>query len=243
MNNKITGDFEDLNKFRGLGEDPAYNVPKFPNPQRPRFWPLSKWTLAPQDLGYDPFPNVSWKGLRLLKDPEAQVAYHNLLWELKPKTIIELGVFSGGSLVWFRDLTRMFGIPDVQIIGIDKDLSRCQIGKEEMDGISLHQGDCNELVTLDFLKGLGLQHPILLIDDAHWNTFNVLKFAVNELLQENDYIVLEDMIPYWRKYSPNMLEKHMSAFDSVMKLDLLYSNIKGQLEGGVFKVTNKGQQN
>lgn len=224
--------FCDLNKFRGLGETPVYHQPVLDN-DRPRFWPLDKYKSAPQDLGYNDFFATSWKGLRLLKDPETQSAYHNLLWELKPKTIIELGVYSGGSLVWFRDLAKSFGLNST-IIGVDFDLSRCQIRHDDMDNIKLIEGDSNHPEKLDFGE---LQHPILFIDDAHCNTFNVLKhLLLCQVLKLGDYFVIEDTMPLWKRYSPTLLQSHLNSFRNVMTLDLLYSNACAQLKDGVFKI-------
>jgi len=228
----VHGDFVDLNRYRGLGEDPAYHPPVLEN-NRPRFWPLDQWNAAPADLGYDDMPSVGWKGLRDPKDTETQAAYHNLLWELQPKTIVELGVYGGGSLVWFRDLAQAFGFP-CEVIGIDIDLSRCQIPEGQMERISLHQGDCNAPESFAFLNAI--EHPVLFIDDAHCNTFNVLKFAVNNFLGGGDYVIIEDMMGMWKRYSPKKLQSHLAAFTNVLALDLVYSNVPCQLKDGVFKV-------
>lgn len=219
----VATDFADLHKFRGLGEDPVYRQPIV----KDRFQPF------PDITGYNDFFAVSWKGLRLLKDPDTQATYHNLLWELKPKTILELGVYSGGSLVWFRDLAKAFGF-DCTVIGVDIDLSRCQIQDDDMNGIKLMKGDCNRPDQLDFEK---LEHPILLIDDAHCNTFNILKHVLtNDILKAGDYFVIEDTMPLWKRYCPKTLQSHLEAFCDFMALDLLYSNTSAQLKDGVFKI-------
>ena len=36
--------------------------------------------------------------------------YPMLLFELKPKTIIEIGAFNGGSAIWLADNLELFGI-------------------------------------------------------------------------------------------------------------------------------------
>ena len=124
MHDDFRKHFLDLNMFRGVGEDPVYHPPVLTD--RPRAWPLDRWIDAPRDLGFDEFPHYHWRGLRLLKEPQTQSAYHDLLWELRPRTIIELGVYSGGSLIWFRDLTKLMGI-NCQVFGMDKNLAQCQI--------------------------------------------------------------------------------------------------------------------
>lgn len=225
----ITTNFADLHKFRGLGEDPVYHQQTLKN----RFQPF------PDVTGYNDFFAVSWKGYRLLKDPETQAAYHNLLWELKPKTILEFGVYSGGSLVWFRDLVKAFGF-DCTVIGVDIDLSRCQIKADDMNDIELIEGDCNFPEKLNFGK---LEHPILLIDDAHCSTFNILKYViVNEILKAGDYFVIEDTMPMWKRYSPQTLQSHLAAFSEFITMDLLYSNTCAQLQDGVFKILQQNNK-
>jgi cephamycin C biosynthesis protein len=230
-------DYLDLNAFRGLGEDPIYRLPQLVD--RPRAWPLSRWGEAPHDLGFNDFLNCQWKGMRLLKDPPTQSAYHNLLWELRPRTIIELGIYSGASLVWFRDLTKLMGI-DCKVIGFDKNLTRNRIPASDMDNITLIEGDCNDLSTLEPLLA-HTDQPVLLIDDAHWNTFNVMSWAAARLLRPGDYFVIEDMIQFWDRYSPKLLAEYLASFDGVLEMDMLYANSCPQLERGVFRRSNVEQ--
>ncbi|MER5884111.1 CmcI family methyltransferase [Streptomyces sp. NPDC001941] len=230
MNDYSAEEFLDLSKFSGLGEDPAYHPPVLSD--RPRDWPLDQWDEAPRDLGYSDFSRYQWRGLRLLKDPDTQAALHDLVFELKPRTIVELGVYGGGSLAWFRDLTRLMGL-DTQVIGIDRDLSRCQIPQDEMHNISLREADCNDLSTFEQLKDLA--HPLIFIDDAHANTFNIMRWAVDHLLDEGDYFIIEDMIPYWYRYSPQHLIQYLSSFRDVLSMDMVYANTSPQLDRGVFR--------
>lgn len=224
-------DFLDLNTFRGRGEDPAYHPPVLTD--RPRAWPLDKWADAPTDLGFIDFPYYHWRGLRLLKDPPTLSAYHDLLWELRPRTIIELGTYSGASLVWFRDVTKLMGI-DCQVVGIDKNLDLCQIPPSEMSNITLLEADCTNLETLEPLRALA-RHPLLVIDDAHANTFNVMRWAVDHVLAEGDYFIIEDMIASWHRYSPNLLTQYLASFRNVLTMDMLYANTCQQLYRGVFR--------
>lgn len=235
MQDSFHRDFSDLNLFRGVGEDPVYHPPVLKD--RPRAWPLDKWADAPRDLGFDDFTRCHWRGLRLLKDPPTQAAYHDLLWELRPRTIIELGIYSGGSLVWFRDLTRLIGI-DCQVVGMDRNLSRCQIPRSEMSNIALHEGDCSAVESLEPLRAAA-RHPLILIDDAHCNTFNVMKWAVDHLLEEGDYFIIEDMIQFWHRYSPHLLTEYLAAFRDVLTMDMVYANSCPQLDRGVFRRTGR----
>ncbi|OKI04830.1 cephalosporin hydroxylase [Streptomyces sp. CB02923] len=230
MNDYSRETFLDLNTFRGLGEDPKYHPPVLTD--RPREWPLDKWADAPRDLGFADFSRYQWRGLRMLKDPDTQAAYHDLLCELRPRTIVELGVYGGGSLVWFRDMARLMGI-DCQVIGIDKDLSRCQIPSSERENISLYEADCSVLETFEPLRDAA--HPLIFIDDAHSNTFNIIKWTIDHLLEQGDYFIIEDMIPYWYRYCPKLLTEYLASFQDVLTMDMMYANASSQLDRGVFR--------
>ena len=223
-------EFRDLNRFSGLGEDPGYHPPALED--QLRAWPLDRWEEAPRGIEYDDLRRSHWRGVRMLKYPPTQATYHDLLWEVRPRTIIELGVYAGGSLMWFRDLTKLMGL-DCRVIGLDWNPGNCRIPPDEMSNISVHEGDSYDLTTFEPLRGAA--HPLIVIDDAHQNTFNVLKWSVDNLLERGDYFIIEDMIPNWRKYSPNFLSETIMSFSKVLTLDTLYSNSCPQLDGGVLR--------
>jgi cephamycin C biosynthesis protein len=237
VNGDARTDFLDLNLFRGVGENPVHHVPLLTD--RPREWPLDQWDAAPRDLGYPDFPRYQWRGLRLHKDPDTQASYHDMLCEVRPRTIVELGVYGGGSLVWFRDLTRLMGL-DCQVIGVDRNLDRCQIPDSEMSNIVLHEADCTKLETLESIRVAA--HPLIVIDDAHSNTFNVMRWAVDNLLQQGDYFIIEDMMDTWHRYSPQLLTEYLAAFRDVLTMDMLYANSCSQLARGVFRRSDEEKQ-
>jgi cephamycin C biosynthesis protein len=102
-----------------------------------------------------------------------------------------------------------------------------------MSDITLHEGDSTEPETLEPLRGAA--HPLIVIDDAHFNTFNIMKWAVDNLLEKGDYFIIEDMTPTWRRYSPNLLQEYLAAFRNVLAMDTMYANTCPQLDGGVFR--------
>lgn len=56
--------------------------------------------IAPQKIGA---LALTYKGLINIKTPFDLALYARLIWELQPKTILELGSFQGGSALWFAD--------------------------------------------------------------------------------------------------------------------------------------------
>jgi cephamycin C biosynthesis protein len=62
-----------------------------------------------------------------------------------------------------------------------------------------------------------------------------MRWAVDHLLEEGDYFIIEDVIPYWHRYSPNLLVEYLATFRDVLTMDTLYANTCPQLYRGVFR--------
>jgi cephalosporin hydroxylase len=131
---------------------------------------------------------VSWRGIRMLKDPFSLSLYTSLLWELRPRTIIELGAFEGGSAIWLADVATALGI-DSRVLSFDNDTS---IVKASHPRVSFQRLDaCAINDELDPEIRCSNPHPFLVIEDAHTNVFTVLE-CLYELLDIGDYLVVED---------------------------------------------------
>src|SRR3989338_2105325 len=87
-----------------------------PNDFLQRISSVSLQDLATSQGVYDCY---TWKGLSLYKSLYDFALYPLLLWQLKPKTIIELGSGNGASALWMSDLCKNFGITS-KIISVDK---------------------------------------------------------------------------------------------------------------------------
>jgi cephalosporin hydroxylase len=133
-----------------------------------------------------------YRDIPMEKHPIEMALYTRLLWELKPRSIIEIGTKAGGSATWFSDQLRIFGI-DGQVVSVD--LYPPPRSKRLPDSVSLLRGDANDLaptLTPDFLKML--PRPWLVVEDASHKydaTLAVLRFF-DPLMKSGEYIVIED---------------------------------------------------
>lgn len=134
----------------------------------------------------------AYKGTPLLKDPFDLALYPLLLWNLKPRTIIEIGSFAGGSACWFGDQLNSLGI-DGHVHSFDirrpAGVSHPRVTFWEADGRDLAATITPELLA-------SLPRPWLVIEDAdhHYETTrNVLAFF-HAHLRPNEYVVVEDGI-------------------------------------------------
>jgi cephalosporin hydroxylase/Flp pilus assembly protein TadD len=163
--------------------------PQIPIDQRP-------WgTTLPYDLMMsiqNATHNYTYRGVPMLKNPFDFALYPMLLWQIKPRTIIEIGSKSGGSGLWFGDMLDSFGI-DGHIYSIDivkvTSVSHPRLTFMEGDGQGLHK-----TLTPDFMNAL--PRPLLIVEDAdhsYETSKSVLDFF-HPYLHEGEYIVIEDGI-------------------------------------------------
>lgn len=133
-----------------------------------------------------------YKGVSCLKNPFDLALYTRLFWELRPRSIIEIGYKEGGSALWFADTLRRYDI-DGRIYSIDIK-GGCDV-QDEM--VRFLQGDALKLgntLTSDLMADL--PRPLLVIEDsAHLydTTLATLRFF-DPYLEQGEYIVVEDGI-------------------------------------------------
>jgi len=148
-----------------------------------RPWELQSAQMAPSQGVYE---CLHWRGMALFKTAFDFALYPMMLWEIKPRSILELGSGTGASAVWLSDVLSTFGVPG-RVVSVD-------LIKPPIDcpGVQFISGDCNNIETvlpMDLLKGL--PHPWVVIEDAHVNTGGVLRHF-RPLLRPGDYVIVED---------------------------------------------------
>lgn len=134
----------------------------------------------------------SYRGIQTIKNPFDWALYSLLLWELKPRTIFEIGSFAGGSALWLGDQLDNFGI-DGHIYSIDinrvTEVSHPRVTFLEGDGRNL-----GATLSPDWLASL--PRPWLIIEDAdhsYGTTVAVLEFF-HGWLDRGDYLIVEDSL-------------------------------------------------
>ena len=97
---------------------------------------------------------TNWRGLALRKYPVDIVIVQQLLWELKPATVFEMGTHEGGSALWMSDMLRMFGCKS-HVFTCDIDQETIKPLAKQDDGITFVHGDLmkvDELLPADMLE-------------------------------------------------------------------------------------------
>ena len=134
----------------------------------------------------------TYKGVVTHKCPFDLALYSQLIWELKPGAILEVGSRFGGSALWFADQLRCAGL-DSPVLSVDIKVP---------EGVSdplvefLH-GDAHDLgKTLTAERLAALPKPWFVVEDSSHlfeTTLAVLRFF-HEFLAKGDRVIIEDGI-------------------------------------------------
>jgi cephalosporin hydroxylase len=136
--------------------------------------------------------DYSYKGIPTLKNPFDLALYAKLLWEQKPRSILEVGSNAGGSAVWLADQCLAMGL-ETHIYSIDvnpvTDISHPNVSFGYGDGRNL-----KEVWTPAFLESL--PRPLLIIEDAdhHYITTKAVLDYLSASVLPGEYILVEDGI-------------------------------------------------
>ena len=140
----------------------------------------------------------SWLGFPIIRFPDDIVAYQELVWDLNPQKIIEVGVARGGSVILSASILKLLG-PSGHVLGVDIDIRKHNRDRIEAhpvaDRISLIEGSSVEDSTLvevkDWLQGSLADIIVLDSNHTHDHVLNELK-AYSSLVRVGGYLVLPD---------------------------------------------------
>tara|TARA_R110000868_G_scaffold10697_8_gene51975 strand:+ start:4251 stop:5381 length:1131 start_codon:yes stop_codon:yes gene_type:complete len=134
----------------------------------------------------------TYKGVNCLKNPFDIALYLQLIWEVKPRTIFEIGSFDGGSALFLADMCTMMGL-ETNILSVDIEPRT----RPQDDRIQFFVSDAHELEKLfSEEKMKSLPRPFLIIEDGNHNydlSISVLNFF-EKWLEPGEYICVEDGI-------------------------------------------------
>ncbi|MCC8969176.1 CmcI family methyltransferase [Bradyrhizobium brasilense] len=133
---------------------------------------------------------LTYKGLIQFKTPFDLALYTRLIWELQPRTILELGSLQGGSGLWFADHMSILCEKSGEVHSFDKNLKLIHENARH-PFLTFHQLDLSDIAAFDENLLMRLPHPWLVIDDAHTHIFSIFSY-LNRFLVSGDYYVFED---------------------------------------------------
>lgn len=141
--------------------------------------------------------NQKYRGLNMIKNPFDLVVYEEMLWELKPNVIIEIGNAFGGFSLWLSDRLKMIGV-NSKLITIDLNSGGdTNLQDFKSDKFISIIGNCNDPEVINNVKNyIGKEDVVLIVEDsAHTfeNTMQVLENYKN-IVTVGSYFIIEDGI-------------------------------------------------
>jgi len=164
------------------------------------------------------FECMHWKGMPLFKTVYDFSLMSMMIWDVKPKTIIELGSGTGASAIWMADLGKLFML-NCKVFSMD--ISKPEL---EAEGVEFIKGDCN-FINEHFPESIlhELPHPWIIIEDAHVNLLGVINHFT-PYLRAGDYLIIEDS----RVEKTDILRKWASINSKRFKVDTKYTDFYGR---------------
>jgi len=159
---------------------------------------------------------IRWKGLSLFKSAFDLALYTNLLGELRPGTIFEIGSGSGASAVWFADMCKALQIP-CHVVSLDR-----RPPSVVSAGVTFVRGDCSAISDcIPAAMLIEAARPVLLIEDAHEHVGEVLRHFA-PYMRVGDRIVVEDS-----DSKQNLLADFAHESSDAFLVDTLYTDFFG----------------
>lgn len=126
-----------------------------------------EWVRTGWSLKY--YHNFSWFGLPILQLPEDLLRLQEVIYRVRPKVIVETGIYRGGSLVFHATLLEAMG--GGRVIGVDREIPgdvRQAISSHKLGShISILQGDSTDPSIITGVKALAEEAaPVLVVLDS-----------------------------------------------------------------------------
>ena len=132
-------------------------------------------------------------GVRTLKNPLDLWVYQEIVFEVRPDVIIEIGTYHGGSTLALAHLCDALG--SGRVIGVDRDQQEVSEVVRSHRRVTLIEGDATEVIgRVQSLLGHG-DRVLVIEDSAHTyeHTLSVLR-TYSGLVSLGSYLIVEDGI-------------------------------------------------
>ena len=141
-----------------------------------------------------------WLGIPIIRLPDDIVVFQELVFQVNPRIILEIGVARGGSVILSSSLVELLG-NNGRVIGVDIDIRSHNLERikahKMYKNIDLIEGNILEKDTIDKLKeNLGQEKVDILVLDSNHTHEHVLQelHLLNSLVAVGGYIVLPDTV-------------------------------------------------
>jgi len=139
--------------------------------------------------------HTKFLGIGTMKSVSDMWNYQEIIAELKPAVIVEFGSFAGGSAIFFNMIGRAVN-PAARVLSVDIDHSRLDPRVKNYPEIEFLESSSTAKNVTSRITELRKENPgpaFFILDSDH-SKAHVLSelLSIRDVLQENDYVVVED---------------------------------------------------
>ena len=142
--------------------------------------------------------NFSWLGRPIIQFPQDMVAMQEIIWEVKPDLIVEMGIAHGGSIIFYASMLELLGGAG-HIVAVDIDIrkhNRAEIEKHSMSKrITMIEGSAiDEKIAEKVREFIKEDMKVLVVLDSFHTHDHVLRELelYSPLVTKNSYLVVFD---------------------------------------------------
>lgn len=165
----------------------------------------------------------TWAGVPIYKSPLDLWNYQEILNEVQPLLVIEIGAHSGGSALFFADILTAAGVPAAKVISVDIDLSRLHVRARQRKNVAFIQSrSTSDLVQKTLAaERASIEGKVFAILDGDHSKDNVLDEMrmLRNILRPGDYLIVEDgdinghpVLPDWGEGPYEAIEAYFAEF-------------------------------
>jgi cephalosporin hydroxylase len=144
--------------------------------------------------------NFSWMGRPIIQFPQDIIAMQEIIWQVKPRLIIETGIAHGGGLIFYASMLELLKNDGV-VLGIDIDIrqhNRLEIENHPMyKHIKMIEGSSTDehIVSQVYAIAKGLAPIIVVLDSMHTHAHVLDELnAYSPLVNKDSYLVVFDTV-------------------------------------------------
>jgi cephalosporin hydroxylase len=143
--------------------------------------------------------NFSWLGRPIIQYPQDLMALQEIVWRVKPRTIVETGIAHGGSTVFFASMLELAG-GDGRVVAVDVDIrahNRAAIEAHPMHRrIDMIEGSSVDTGVAARVRALVREGPVMVVLDSDHTRDHVAQELelYAPLVTRDSYLVVMDTV-------------------------------------------------
>lgn len=148
---------------------------------------LREWLLRHQKEIV--FEQCSWMGVRTVKNPLDAWIYQEIMFEVQPDVLVEIGSYVGGGTLYFAHLMDTLG--KGQVISVDIDRTHYKVAHDRIVTVT---GDSSSEEVVSEVARLCEGKRVLVMHDGDHSKDQVLRdlAAYSKLVSVGSYLIVED---------------------------------------------------